>query len=79
MKQIIDITGNRYGKLTVLGFHHTDAYGKSHWICQCDCGNVKILRKDNFATKSGQTISCGCVRNENIRKAGIAYREKMKK
>lgn len=34
-----DITGNRYGRLVVLGLHHRDDSTRQYyWNCQCDCG-----------------------------------------
>ena len=44
----IDLTGNKYGKLTVIEFNHTDSHRKSHWLCKCQCGNHIVVRMDNF-------------------------------
>ena len=30
--------GDRFGKLTVLGFHHKDKHYHSYYECVCDCG-----------------------------------------
>lgn len=51
-----DITGNVYGKLTVLGF-----YGNSKWKCKCECGNITYVTATKL--KSGHTKSCGCIPN----------------
>lgn len=59
-QQLIDITGNRYGMLTVLGFSHMAERRRSYWVCRCDCGNIKILRKDTFAYPYSKVVSCGC-------------------
>lgn len=49
-----DLTGQRFGKLTVISFDTS-----SHkWICQCDCGN--IIKVMAFNLKSHGTQSCGC-------------------
>ena len=33
-----DLTGQRFGKLTVLGFDQTSiGKGRARWICTCDC------------------------------------------
>ena len=58
----IDLTGQRYGKLTVLRRDtETNHKGKSvWWICQCDCGNIVSVSSGRL--RSGQTQSCGCLR-----------------
>jgi len=55
--EIIDITGQVFDKLTVLGFSHKTKHG-TYWLCRCECGNEKTVRKDSL--KSGRTIACGC-------------------
>jgi len=55
----IDITGHKYGKLTVL--EKLSAYQASRttkWLCRCDCGKETIVQKNNL--RSGNTTSCGC-------------------
>lgn len=53
-----DLTGERYGKLTVIALVGIDNSGHTSWECQCDCGNTKIVRGSHL--KSGNTRSCGC-------------------
>ena len=64
MQELVDITGNKYNKLTVLGFDHIgyrkNGKSRSYWKCQCDCGNIVILRKDEFIYPYSHTKSCGC-------------------
>jgi len=55
---IKDITGNKYGNLTVLRYSRTYKY-KSRWICKCECGNEVEVLGGNL--KSGHTKSCGCL------------------
>lgn len=62
-----DITGQRFGKLVVLGKGESKGPGRTTWNCLCDCGNEKTIRGD--ALKSGYTKSCGrCLRNEKATK-----------
>lgn len=57
-----DLTGQRFGRLTVLEFVPTeDKY--SHWKCRCACGNQKIVNSHSLTT--GGTKSCGCLAVEN--------------
>lgn len=65
---LIDITGNRYNKLTVLKFDHIGKRRRSYWKVQCDCGNIKILRKDEFAYSYSKVKSCGCWHREESSK-----------
>ena len=60
MQKIVDISGNKYNKLTVLGFDHIGERRRSYWKCQCDCGNIVVLRKDDFIYPYSHTKSCGC-------------------
>lgn len=40
-RKVIDITGQKFGRLTVLyklhNYHKKDG---SYWLCVCDCGNI---------------------------------------
>lgn len=61
---LIDITGNEYNYLRVLGFSHIHNR-ESYWRCQCKrCGRIVILRKNNFAYKWSRQKSCGCLHND---------------
>lgn len=53
-----EITGNKFGKLTVIGVD-TDKYGEGvHLKCLCECGTVKSYRRNHLL--SGRVKSCGC-------------------
>lgn len=49
----VDLTNKRFGKLVAIR-----QVGESKWLCQCDCGNTKIIRAANLV--NGSTASCGC-------------------
>ena len=61
MSALIDITGQRFGRLTVIAHAGSDKHKQSLWLCQCDCGNVVTLPKTNL--RNG-TKSCGCLWKE---------------
>jgi hypothetical protein len=59
--------GQRFGRLTVVSFH---SFVPTKWLCQCDCGRMKIAWTKRL--KRGWTTSCGC-RLKELR-AGAARR-----
>ena len=56
----LDITGQKYGKFTVLYYDEEKSKekGRSYWVCQCECGTIKSVQLNEL--RSGSTISCGC-------------------
>lgn len=58
----IDMTGNRCGRLTVIGYECTKEDGHAMWKCICDCGKEVIV--DGRSLRSGNTKSCGCYNRE---------------
>ena len=57
-----DLTGKKFGRLTVLGLSEKKSGRKSYWVCECDCGNKKLVRSDSL--KRGQVQSCVCLKKE---------------
>lgn len=55
-----DLTGKRFGKLTVLDYDPE----KKKWKCQCDCGGITY--KDTGHLNSGHTLSCGCIQKQDL-------------
>lgn len=68
MGKLIDLTGQKFGKLTVITLAYTKNK-KSYWLCKCDCGNETIVRSDTL--KSGTTQSCGCYHKDCAREQGM--------
>jgi hypothetical protein len=62
MRQRQDFTGERFGRLLVIGTEILPN-GKTRQICQCDCG--KIIKVLTYTLKSNEknrkTRSCGCL------------------
>lgn len=54
----IDITGEKYNLLTVIGVHEVKN-GKVYWDCLCDCGQNTVVLGSNL--KNGSVKSCGCL------------------
>lgn len=63
--KLIDLTGQRFGRLTVMKLDHFEMKGvhkRPYWLCQCDCGNIKIITSNSL--RKGLTKSCGCLQQE---------------
>lgn len=57
-----DLTGKRYGRLTVLRMEKLLDNGKSSWLCQCDCGNQCVVTAYSLHRKKRK--SCGCLHRD---------------
>ena len=51
--------GQKFNRLTVLGYSHSDRRWRKFYKAKCDCGNKKIIM--GSAMTSGNTKSCGCL------------------
>jgi 5-methylcytosine-specific restriction endonuclease McrA len=58
---LIDITGRRFGRWTVVARDLTST-GPPRWLCRCDCGTEKI--QNGQAVRSQTSKSCGCLKRE---------------
>lgn len=68
MGKVIDLTGQRFGRLVVIGeTGYATKTGLRFLQCKCDCGNIVSVRIDRLT--GGRQKSCGCLRKENGRKA----------
>lgn len=60
--KLLDISGQRFGRLVALEF-----LGKPHafkWSCKCDCGQIHATT--GFKLRSGAVKSCGCLDQERL-------------
>lgn len=60
-------SGQRFGRLVILNYSHTNKHRSRCYLCLCDCGTEKTVNRSEL--KSGRTLSCGCLRLENISKS----------
>lgn len=72
MAKAIDLSGQRFGRLTVVeraGSYVSPDKKQSHalWLCICDCGNTSIVRAGML--RCGHIQSCGCLHREAFDKA----------
>jgi len=62
MGRPVSLIERRYGRLTVLSLESTT--GPRIWNCLCDCGKKTLVRATNL--RSGNTLSCGCLKQEKV-------------
>lgn len=72
----IDLSGNKYGRLTVLSFSGQKLSDKgnrcSMWNCVCDCGNTVDVAGSSL--KNGTSKSCGCLQKELVSERASKHR-----
>lgn len=64
-RRVKDLTGQRFGRLTVLEYAGLSKFGTAQWLCRCDCGgsHVAVIRK-------GREPGCGCLHLEAVTSHG---------
>ena len=58
-KNFVDLSGKRFGKLTVIKRAENSQDDRVQWMCKCDCGKEVIIRSSSLI--SNKTRSCGCL------------------
>lgn len=63
MSKVIDLTGKKFGRLTVLGISPRKIKSRDAcWLCRCTCGNeISVIGR---SLRRGATQSCGCLQRE---------------
>lgn len=61
-QKLIDMTGQRFGRLLVVERAENSKSGKPRWFCKCDCGNTTITSRKHLI--NGSSKSCGCYRRD---------------
>lgn len=75
MRKFKDLTGQKFGRLTVLG--RTDDYVSPkgdrtiQWLCLCECGNERKVQSSHL--KDGHTKSCGCLNKDILSKTASTH------
>lgn len=72
--RLIDITGERFGALVVVGRAPSiisNGHTTTRWMCRCDCGTEKVISGKHL--KSGKVISCGCIGRKHLRESKIKH------
>lgn len=76
MGKMIDITGQRFGKLLVISCAGKIDGRHYFWNCKCDCGNDTVIEGSRL--RSGNTKSCGCGKYDGFKKYNANQSEKAK-
>lgn len=71
--KFIDLTGKKFGKLTVIKRVGSDKYKNAVWLCRCDCGKESIRVTSRL--KSGYTKSCGCLSVQKLLERNIKHNQ----
>ena len=61
--RLIDITGQKYGRLTAIKRVANNKHNQVRWLFKCDCGKDHIA--DVAPVRRGKIASCGCLRDES--------------
>lgn len=73
MSHCIDLTGQVFGRLTVIRRAGNDSDNRAMWSCICECGATTFVRGKDL--RSGKQYSCGCLKNEKARDRMIKHGE----
>lgn len=72
MPKLKELTGQRFGRLVVLERAGSNE-GHALWLCQCDCGQKKVVLGKLLC--NGKTQSCGCFHKEQLSKIRTVHGE----
>ena len=71
---LVDLTGQRFGKLTVLERAENSRTGLVRYKCQCDCGNITTVINSHLL--GGFIQSCGCWAYSRLEECVVEYFKK---
>lgn len=68
----IDLSGKEFGRLTVVSISDSrDTSGKPCWLCQCSCGETRVV--SGSCLRRGMTKSCGCLMIERTKESNTKH------
>ena len=70
MAKLKDLTGQRFGRWTVIG-EAPKKGSQSYWRCVCDCGTAKDVYA--YSLTKGVSMSCGCQRDEETARRNFKH------
>ena len=66
MGKLIDLTGKRFGRWSVIRYIGYNRSNGAIWECECDCGTIKNVIGKHL--RNGNSISCGCYHSDELSK-----------
>jgi len=75
-EKLNDLTGQKFGRLTVISLFGFDKSRSSLWKCQCDCGRILTVKR--YSLVSGHTKSCGCYHIDKVKASKYGNPNKIK-
>ena len=75
MSAFKDLTGKKFGMLTVIKRGENNKHNKPRYWCKCDCGNPELVLKNGNDLSTGSVISCGCFIHNKPKKEKIKKKE----
>ena len=60
----LDLSGQKYGKLTPLYVVKGNGNQPRKWLCRCDCGKETLVKTNDLTC--GNTLSCGCMKESHM-------------
>lgn len=73
-----DLTGQRFGSLTVVSFSYADKHYHVFWNCRCTCGNECCVRVD-YLTRGKHSCGCLNVRRPRVKQSVLPKEKKRPK
>lgn len=73
MSKRLDLTGQRFGKLTATKFVSLNESQNALWHCVCDCGNQKLAQASQL--RAGLIKSCGCKQKPRYKDKSLALKK----
>lgn len=61
---VIEMKGQKYGRLMVIKRAENNKYGDAMWECRCECGAVIVTA--GYRIRSGKAKSCGCYHKDKM-------------
>ena len=70
-KKLPDLTGEHFGRWTVIEYAGRGNHGEVQYKCRCDCGTERVLRRTSLT--SGNSKSCGCLSRDVAKERGTTH------
>ena len=70
MSRIVDMTGKRYGRWTVIEKGKSQ-HGFAYWLCKCNCLRETVREIAGSHLRVGSSTSCGCIQREKLAKRNV--------